>query len=90
MTARDDLLERLVDAQVRVIRADEACRGAANIKQHCEETLLEARRQLQEALGDWMAADSGPERDGLTWTPADEAAVAEFLVPEQRDGRADD
>lgn len=80
MTARDDLLARLIDAQVRVIEAFN------------NPELEAARANLLAVIEEWEAAnptDDGPERDGLTWTAADEEAVAYLLVPDQRDGRAD-
>lgn len=70
MTARDDILARLVEAQTRVIRADEACRGAANIKQHCDEFLTEAQKELREAIAAWEEANPAD------WT---ETEIAELL-----------
>lgn len=83
MTARDDLLQRLVDAQVRVVTGQQAVAAAERITRCVTDALEEARTELRAATAEFMAADRGPERDGLTWTDADEAAVADLLVPEQ-------
>lgn len=83
MTARDDLLQRLVDAQVRVVTGQQAVVAAERIMRCVTDALDDARKELRAATAEFMAADRGPERDGLTWTAADEEAVSYLLVPEQ-------